>query len=168
MTLLAEISEAHRREDDRTAGEPRVKVHYCGVQGLDASAPGPEFVTDRRHTSCVAVGHRAEAAPSLILDAGTGIRSVSIPLGGAPFVGTILLTHLHWDHVRACRSSRRRIRVDARVHLLLPDQGDGSRRADRPVDRCRHRTFRSAPGLRGTVDVRRDPRRAPMRSRAAR
>ncbi len=34
-----------------------------------------------------------------MLDAGTGLLQAMALLGGAPFDGTILLTHLHWDHV---------------------------------------------------------------------
>ena len=45
--------------------------------------------------------------PSLILDAGTGIRRVTKLLEGASFHGTILLGHLHWDHIMGCRSSPR-------------------------------------------------------------
>ena len=53
------------------------------------------------HTSCVAVWpEAARRCPGLLLDAGTGIRAVGPLLGGEPFRGTILLSHLHWDHVR--------------------------------------------------------------------
>jgi len=47
----------------------------------------------------VALAHDGAAAPALILDAGTGLRQVTGLLGGHAFAGTILLTHLHWDHV---------------------------------------------------------------------
>src|SRR5258707_1338979 len=52
-----------------------------------------------RHTSCVAVAHDTDEVPTLILDAGTGLREVTSLLAGQPFAGTILLSHLHWDHV---------------------------------------------------------------------
>lgn len=45
------------------------------------------------NTSCVTVAHDGRA-PSLVLDAGTGVRSVSAALGGAPFAGAIVLSHL--------------------------------------------------------------------------
>ncbi len=106
-----------------------MRLHYCGVRG-STPAPGPEFARVGGNTSCLAVRHDAERAPRLILDAGTGIRSVSNLLGGDPFVGTILLTHLHWDHVNGLPFFSAADRVDARVHLLLPDQGDGSE----PID----------------------------------
>jgi phosphoribosyl 1,2-cyclic phosphodiesterase len=61
-------------------------------------APGPEFVRYGGHTSCVALAHDGEP-PTLILDAGTGLRRVTEFLDGEPFRGAILLSHLHWDHV---------------------------------------------------------------------
>ena len=41
-----------------------------------------------------------DAGPSLLLDAGTGLRRVHELLDGQPFRGSLLLTHLHWDHVQ--------------------------------------------------------------------
>ena len=60
-----------------------------------------------------------------ILDAGTGLRQVTPLLGGRPFAGTILLTHLHWDHVHGLPFFRGGDREDARVTLLLPVQESG-------------------------------------------
>ena len=40
------------------------------------------------------------AAPTLLLDAGTGLRRVTSLLERRPFEGSILLTHLHWDHIQ--------------------------------------------------------------------
>ena len=74
----------------------------------------------------MAVTHDGAAAPTLILDAGTGVRRVTALLAGQPFIGTILLTHLHWDHVQGLPFVRAGDRDDARVTLLLPDQQDGT------------------------------------------
>ena len=76
-----------------------MRVHLCGVRG-STPAPGSEFVRYGGHTSCLALCRDGEPAPSLILDAGTGIRTVTALLVGRAFTGTILLTHLHWDHVQ--------------------------------------------------------------------
>lgn len=73
----------------------------------------------------MAVAHD-DAPPTLLLDAGTGVRRVTGLLGERPFTGTILLTHLHWDHVQGLPFFRAGDRDDARVTLLLPDQQDGS------------------------------------------
>jgi phosphoribosyl 1,2-cyclic phosphodiesterase len=74
----------------------------------------------------VAVAHDGAARPTLILDAGTGVRRVTALLAGQPFTGTILLTHLHWDHVQGLPFFRAGDRDDATVTLLLPDQQDGN------------------------------------------
>ena len=44
-------------------------------------------------------------------------------LAGAAFEGTILLTHLHWDHVQGLPFFVAADRPDARVVLLVPDEG---------------------------------------------
>jgi phosphoribosyl 1,2-cyclic phosphodiesterase len=101
-----------------------VRLHFCGVRG-STPAPGADFVRYGGHTSCVAVARDSEAPPTLILDAGTGLRLVTPLLRGEPFVGTILLTHLHWDHLHGLPFFAAGDRDDARVTVLLPDQQDG-------------------------------------------
>ena len=101
-----------------------MRLTFCGVRG-STPAPGPDFVRYGGHTSCVAVAHD-DAAPTLLLDAGTGVRRVTALLAGQPFAGTILLTHLHWDHTQGLPFFRAGDRDDARVTLLLPDQQDGA------------------------------------------
>jgi len=56
----------------------------------------------------------------LVLDAGTGIRRLPGLLSGLPFRGTILLSHLHWDHVQGLPFCSAIDRPDAAVQLLLP------------------------------------------------
>ncbi len=102
-----------------------MRLHFCGVRG-STPTPGPEFVRYGGNTSSVAVAHDDGAPPTLILDAGTGIRRVTALLAGQPFTGTILLTHLHWDHVQGLPFFRAGDHDDARVRLLLPDQQDGT------------------------------------------
>jgi ribonuclease BN (tRNA processing enzyme) len=75
------------------------------------------------HTSCVALAH-ADEPPHLLLDAGTGIRRVPDLLGGEPFRGAILLTHLHWDHVQGIPFFTAGDRDDARTVVAMPAQGD--------------------------------------------
>jgi phosphoribosyl 1,2-cyclic phosphodiesterase len=83
---------------------------------------GREFARVGGNTSCIAFAHDGET-PSLVLDAGTGLRRVTSLLGGAPFRGTIVLGHLHWDHTQGLPFFAAGDRPDARVRLLLPDQG---------------------------------------------
>jgi phosphoribosyl 1,2-cyclic phosphodiesterase len=102
-----------------------VRVYLCGVRG-STPAPGAEFLRYGGHTSCVAIARDDDASPTLILDAGTGIRGVTQLLGGEAFRGTILLSHLHWDHVQGLPFFAAGDREDARAALLLPEQQDGS------------------------------------------
>ncbi len=101
-------------------------VTFCGTRG-STPAPGPDYIRFGGHTSCVALSHDdggAASSPTLLLDAGTGLRRLPDLLGDLPFRGTIVLTHLHWDHVQGLPFFPSGDREDARVRLLLPDQGD--------------------------------------------
>jgi phosphoribosyl 1,2-cyclic phosphodiesterase len=102
-----------------------VRVHLCGVRGSTA-APGADFLRYGGHTSCVALAHDGDEAPSLVLDAGTGVRSVTGLLGTHAFNGTIVLSHLHWDHVQGLPFFHAADDERARVRMLLPEQPDGA------------------------------------------
>ena len=106
-----------------------MRAYFLGVRG-STPAPGESFVRYGGHTSCVAIAHDDSAAPTLILDSGTGIRRLSALLGGEAFAGTILLTHLHWDHVHGLPFFQAADREDARAELFLPEQPDGGEAAD--------------------------------------
>jgi phosphoribosyl 1,2-cyclic phosphodiesterase len=101
-----------------------VRVTFLGVRG-STPAPGEEFLRYGGHTSCVAVAHDGDV-PSILLDAGTGIRRTSSLMGGEPFRGSVLLSHLHWDHVHGLPFCDATDRLDSRVTLFVPDQLDGS------------------------------------------
>jgi ribonuclease BN (tRNA processing enzyme) len=101
-----------------------VLITFCGVRG-STPAPGADYVRYGGSTSCVAVAHAPGAAPVLALDAGTGLANLTGLLGGAAFAGTILLSHLHWDHSLGLPFFRAGDRDDARVTLLLPEQETG-------------------------------------------
>jgi phosphoribosyl 1,2-cyclic phosphodiesterase len=103
-----------------------VRVTFCGTRG-STPAPGLDYVRFGGHTSCVALAQNGDgpaSPPTLLLDAGTGLRRLPGLLDNAPFRGTILLSHLHWDHVQGLPFFRSGDRDDARVRLLLPDQGE--------------------------------------------
>jgi phosphoribosyl 1,2-cyclic phosphodiesterase len=97
-------------------------VHFCGVRG-STPAPGLPFVRYGGHTSCVALAHDGDV-PSLVLDAGTGLRNVTGLLAGQPFAGSILLGHMHWDHVHGLPFFKAGFAPDARVDVLLPALDD--------------------------------------------
>lgn len=134
-----------------------MEILFCGVRG-STSAPGADFVRVGGHTSCVALTRSGDDTPSLVLDAGTGLQRLTDRLGGAPFRGTILLTHLHWDHAQGLPFFRSGDQPDSRVSLLLPDQEDGREAVDvlagsmspphfpiRPEGLQGHWTFASLP-----------------------
>lgn len=64
--------------------------------GGPTPAPGTEFARVGGNTSCVAL-RRDDDARMLVLEASTGLRRLTRELAGAPFRGTILLTHLVHD-----------------------------------------------------------------------
>jgi ribonuclease BN (tRNA processing enzyme) len=45
---------------------------------------------------------------------------------GEPFRGSIILSHLHWDHVHGLPFCDATDRIDSRVTLFIPDQLDGT------------------------------------------
>jgi phosphoribosyl 1,2-cyclic phosphodiesterase len=99
-----------------------MELHFLGVRG-STPAPGPEYVRYGGNTSCVAVALDGEP-PSLVLDAGTGARRLARRLGDAPFHGTLLLSHLHWDHTHGLPFARALDQPGASVDLWLPAQHD--------------------------------------------
>ena len=101
-----------------------MRIHFLGVRG-STPAPGSEFVRYGGFTSCVAIEHDDDAVPTLILDAGTGIRRFSALFGDRAFDGTILLSHLHWDHTHGLPFFRAGDREGSRVSVMVPDQLDG-------------------------------------------
>jgi phosphoribosyl 1,2-cyclic phosphodiesterase len=103
-----------------------VEIFFCGTRGSTPS-PGAAYLRYGGHTSCVAVA-RDGARPSLVLDAGTGLANLDRVLDGAPFRGTILLGHLHWDHTHGMPFFAAGARPGHRVRILLPEQGEDAER----------------------------------------
>lgn len=98
-----------------------MRIELLGVRGSTA-APGPDFVRYGGHTSCVAVSGEGSDVPSLVLDAGTGLRVLSARLQGKAYDGSILLTHLHWDHMQGLPFFVAGDRDDSRVDVYIPAQ----------------------------------------------
>lgn len=75
-----------------------MRIKFWGVRGSIAS-PGPETAAVGGNTSCVEV---LCGSTRIILDAGTGIRRLgdSMMGEGRPVDATLLLSHLHWDHIQ--------------------------------------------------------------------
>ena len=98
-----------------------MKLQLLGVRGSTA-APGPDFVRYGGHTSSIAVTAEDSARPTLVLDAGTGLRTLTSMLDGRAFDGSIVLSHLHWDHMQGLPFFSAGDRDGARVDLYVPAQ----------------------------------------------
>jgi len=76
------------------------KLRFWGVRG-SLPTPGPTTVHYGGNTSCVEVRADGEL---IILDAGTGIRSLGLQLASEfkdkPLNVTLLISHTHWDHIQ--------------------------------------------------------------------
>jgi len=101
-----------------------VELFFCGVRG-STPAPGAAYARYGGHTSCVALAHDG-AGPRLVLDGGTGMANLDQVLSEAPFDGTILLGHLHWDHTHGLPFFNAGARPGHRVRVLMPGQGAGA------------------------------------------
>lgn len=99
-----------------------MKVQLLGVRG-STPAVGADFVRYGGHTSCVAVTAEGAEVPTLVLDAGTGLRTLTPLLAGRAFDGSIVLSHLHWDHMMGLPFFAAGDREGARVDLYVPAQG---------------------------------------------
>jgi phosphoribosyl 1,2-cyclic phosphodiesterase len=101
-----------------------MRVQLCGVRGSTPTS-GAAFRAVGGHTSCVAVAHDGRE-PSLVLDAGSGIREVTPLLLGQPFSGSIVLSHLHWDHMMGLPFFAGADRPGSLVELLVPSQAESA------------------------------------------
>lgn len=81
-------------------GARPAQVRFWGVRG-SIPTPGPDTVRYGGNTSCVEVRADGEI---VVLDAGSGIRSLGIALTKEfpkePLNLTVLITHTHWDHIQ--------------------------------------------------------------------
>lgn len=104
-----------------------MRLTFLGVRG-STPAPGADFVRYGGHTSCVTVAADATSQPQIVLDAGTGIRLLSQLLAPDAFTGSILISHLHWDHVQGIPFFAAGDRADARVDVYVPAEDGRSGR----------------------------------------
>ena len=75
-------------------------VRFWGVRGT-IPVPGPDTITVGGNTACVAV--LTSDQQIIIIDSGSGIRRLGQELvqeNPGRIVGTILISHTHWDHIQ--------------------------------------------------------------------
>jgi phosphoribosyl 1,2-cyclic phosphodiesterase len=96
-----------------------LQVTFYGVRG---STPTPCADNQRYggNTSCVTL--EVDGESPIVFDLGTGLRFWGERLGrkGAPFAGTALVTHLHWDHVQGLPFFMPINREGARLEVIGP------------------------------------------------
>lgn len=107
-----------------------MRALLCGVRG-STPVSAPEFVDVGGNTSCVAIP--AVGGRWLVLDAGTGFAKLAGALGGGPLRGSVLLTHLHWDHTQGLPFLPNADRPDAEVDVWMPPEFDERGRAADPT-----------------------------------
>lgn len=95
-----------------------MRARVWGSRG-SLAAPGPDTVRYGGNTSCIEV--RLEDGPTLVLDAGTGMRALGVLMEDEPVDELhILLTHLHLDHLQGLGFFRPLFRPGADVHIWGP------------------------------------------------
>ncbi len=73
-------------------------VSFYGVRG-STPCSSPDLHRYGGNTSCVVL--EGEDGNPIVFDLGTGLRTFGTDCQGSdPFIGTALLTHLHWDHIQ--------------------------------------------------------------------
>jgi phosphoribosyl 1,2-cyclic phosphodiesterase len=93
-----------------------MRVRFWGTRGSLGSA-GPETARYGGNTACVEV--LSEDGSVLILDAGSGVRRLSLSLPLRPRID-ILLTHLHMDHIQGLGFFGPLFEHDRDVHIWGP------------------------------------------------
>jgi phosphoribosyl 1,2-cyclic phosphodiesterase len=104
------------RDDDDGGG-----AHDNGPSGASGSPPGTAHAR-AEHTGAAQSG---APRPTLILDAGTGLQVASRLFDGEPYAGTIVLSHMHWDHTLGLPFFPAGDDPRARVRVMVPEQESG-------------------------------------------
>ena len=98
-----------------------IRVRFNGVRGSTPCA-GELYARYGGHSSCVAL--EADGHPPIIFDLGTGLRPYGLHCVDE-FHGSVLLTHLHWDHVQGLPFFTPLHREGATCDIYGPRQAEG-------------------------------------------
>ena len=100
-----------------------MRIKVWGARG-SVPSPGPDMNRYGGNTSCVEVTF--SDGETLILDAGTGIRSLGVAMAaGMPNIN-ILLTHLHLDHIQGLMFFPPCFKSDSRITIWGPSSPEAS------------------------------------------
>ncbi|MCB0974507.1 MAG: MBL fold metallo-hydrolase [Actinobacteria bacterium] len=99
-----------------------MEVTFYGVRG-STPCSWRDAMRYGCNSSCVVL--RVPDAPPILLDLGTGARVYGDDFGSAPFIGTALVTHLHWDHVQGLPFFRPVDRPGAEIDVFGPRHPEG-------------------------------------------
>ncbi len=76
------------------------------------------------NTSCVVIEREGEAP--IVCDAGTGLRFFGLDHGADSFDGTLLISHLHWDHVQGLPFFPQMLSGDSNATIYGPPEDNMS------------------------------------------
>ena len=100
-----------------------MKVTVWGARGSIPS-PGPETTRYGGNTSCVQL--TLDDGTVLVLDAGTGVRSLGLALEPGDRPLNILLTHLHLDHIQGLMFFAPMFRPESQIVIWGPAAPEAS------------------------------------------
>ncbi len=100
-----------------------MKLEVWGARG-SIPAPGPETTRYGGNTSCIAVS--LDDGGTLVLDAGTGIRSLGLAMAPPDRPLHILLTHLHLDHIQGLMFFAPCFRSESEITIWGPASPEAS------------------------------------------
>jgi phosphoribosyl 1,2-cyclic phosphodiesterase len=100
-----------------------VTVSFYGVRG-STPCHCSSMARFGGNTSCVVVQREGEAP--IICDSGTGLRFYGLDMGDEAFDGTVLISHLHWDHVQGLPFFPPILNADSNALILGPPENDMS------------------------------------------
>jgi phosphoribosyl 1,2-cyclic phosphodiesterase len=105
-----------------------MQITFHGVRG-STPCDGDEIARYGGNTSCVSID--VPDHDPILFDLGTGLRYFGNAWPGkTPFIGTCLLSHLHWDHVQGLPFFTPILRDDARFTIYAPRQENDCTVAD--------------------------------------
>jgi phosphoribosyl 1,2-cyclic phosphodiesterase len=128
-------------------------ITFHGVRG-STPCHGDDIARYGGNTSCVSVA--APGENPLLFDLGTGVRYFGLGFqNGAPFRGTCLLSHLHWDHVQGLPFFTPLLRDEAELVVYAPTQDGGKCAAEVLSETICPPLFPiGLEGLPGRIDIR--------------